>query len=107
MPTRQLASTARPPGAGVPSSLVPSAVGVPLFPLTLKQPRSMKAMQEMQPELKRLQKEHAGDKPAMQQATMELYKTRGVNPAAGGLPMLLQMPIWFGLYQVLQPLAGH
>ncbi|HJX61166.1 MAG: hypothetical protein A2V75_07860 [Actinobacteria bacterium RBG_16_70_17] len=94
------------PNLGVAIILLTIAVGVLLFPLTLKQTRSMKAMQEMQPELKRLQKEHAGDKPAMQQATMELYKTRGVNPAAGCLPMLLQMPIWFALYQVLQSFAG-
>ena len=94
------------PNLGVAIILLTIAVGVLLFPLTLKQTRSMKAMQEMQPELKRLQKEHAGDKQAMQQATMELYKARGVNPAAGCLPMLLQMPIWFALYQVLRSFAG-
>src|SRR4030043_165521 len=94
------------PNLGVAIILLTIAVGVVLFPLTLKQTRSMKAMQEIQPELKRLQKEHAGDKQAMQQATMDLYKSRGVNPAAGGLPMLLQMPIWFALYQVLRSFAG-
>src|SRR4030065_1239697 len=94
------------PNLGVAIILLTVAVGLLLFPLTLKQTRSMKAMQEMQPELKRLQKEHAGDKQAMQQATMDLYKSRGVNPAAGGLPMLLQMPTGFALYQVLQSFAG-
>jgi len=56
--------------------------------------------------LKRLQKELAGDKQAIQQATMALYKERGVNPAAGCLPLLLQMPVWFALFQVLQSFAS-
>jgi YidC/Oxa1 family membrane protein insertase len=94
------------PNLGVAVILLTIAVGVLLFPLTLKQTRSMRAMQEMQPELKRLQKEHAGDKQAMQQATMALYKERGVNPAAGCLPLLLQMPIWFALYRVLRSFAS-
>jgi len=93
------------PNLGVAIILLTIAVGVVMFPLTLKQTRSMKAMQEMQPELKRLQKELAGDKQAIQQATMALYKERGVNPAAGCLPLLLQMPIWFALYQVLRSFA--
>jgi YidC/Oxa1 family membrane protein insertase len=90
------------PNLGVAIILLTVAVGVLLFPLTLKQTRSMKAMQELQPELKRLQKEYAGDKQGMQQATMDLYKERGVNPAAGCLPLVLQMPVWFALYQVLR-----
>jgi YidC/Oxa1 family membrane protein insertase len=94
------------PNLGVAIILLTLAVGVLLFPLTLKQTRSMRAMQKLQPELKRLQKEHAGDKPALQQATMALYKERGVNPAAGCLPLLLQMPIWFALYQVLRSFAS-
>jgi YidC/Oxa1 family membrane protein insertase len=93
------------PNLGVAITLLTVAVGVVLFPLTLKQTRSMKAMQGLQPELKRLQKEYAGDKPGLQQATMALYKERRVNPAAGCLPLLLQMPIWFALFQVLQQFA--
>src|SRR4030065_1523404 len=80
------------PTLGVAIILLTVAVGLLLFPLTLKQTRSMKAMQEMQPELKRLQKQHAGDKQAMQQATMELYKPRGVNQAAAWLGARLQLP---------------
>lgn len=93
------------PNLGVAVILLTIAVMLLLFPLTLKQTRSMRAMQELQPEIKRLQKEHAGDKQALQQATMDLYKQRGVNPAAGCLPLLLQMPIWFALYQVLRAFA--
>jgi YidC/Oxa1 family membrane protein insertase len=94
------------PNLGVAIILLTVAVGLVLFPLTLKQTRSMRAMQLLQPELKRLQKEYAGDKPALQQATLALYKEKGVNPAAGCLPLLLQMPIWFALFQVLQSFSA-
>ena len=90
------------PNVGVAIILLTIAVGIVMFPLTLKQTRSMKAMQEIQPELKRLQKELKGDKQALQEQTMALYKERGVNPAAGCLPLLLQMPVWFALFQVLR-----
>ena len=73
-----------------------------LFPLTLKQTRSMKAMQEVQPEVKRIQKEYKDDREEMQKQVMAIYQERGVNPAAGCLPLLLQMPIWFALFQVLR-----
>ena len=94
------------PNLGVAIILLTVAVGAVLFPLTLKQTRSMKAMQDLQPEIKRLQKELGQDKQALQQATMALYKERKVNPAAGCLPLLLQMPIWLALYQVLRTFAG-
>jgi YidC/Oxa1 family membrane protein insertase len=94
------------PNLGVAIILLTVAVGLVLFPLTLKQTRSMRAMQLLQPEIKRLQKEYAGDKPALQQATLALYKERGVNPAAGCLPLLLQMPVWFALFQVLQSFSA-
>jgi len=94
------------PNLGVAIIGLTVAVGVVLFPLTLKQTRSMRAMQLLQPELKRLQKEYAGDKPALQQATLALYKERGVNPAGGCLPLLLQMPVWFALFQVLQSFSA-
>jgi len=73
------------PNLGVAIILLTVAVGLLMFPLTLKQTRSMRAMQLLQPELKRMQKEYAGDKAGLQQATLALYKERGVNPAAGGL----------------------
>jgi YidC/Oxa1 family membrane protein insertase len=90
------------PNFGVAIILLTIVIGVILFPLTLKQTRSMKAMQEIQPEIKRLQKELKHDRQAQQQAMMALYKERGVNPAAGCLPLLLQMPIWFALFSVLR-----
>ncbi|HLE38096.1 MAG TPA: membrane protein insertase YidC [Acidimicrobiia bacterium] len=90
------------PNFGVAIILLTVAIGLVLFPLTLKQTRSMKAMQEIQPEIKRIQKEFKTDKPAQQQAMMALYKERGVNPAAGCLPLVLQMPVWFALFSVLR-----
>lgn len=90
------------PNFGVAIILLTIAIGIILFPLTLKQTRSMKAMQEIQPEVKRLQKELKHDRQAQQAAMMALYKEKGVNPAAGCLPLILQMPIWFALFNVLR-----
>ena len=87
---------------GVAIILLTLAISLAMFPLTLKQTRSMKAMQEIQPEVKRLQKELKGDKEELNKQLMELYQERGVNPAAGCLPMLVQMPIWFALFSVLR-----
>jgi YidC/Oxa1 family membrane protein insertase len=89
------------PEYGIAIILLTLAVSLLLFPLTLKQSRSMKAMQEIQPEVKRLQKEYKEDREELNKLLMELYKERGVNPAAGCLPMIVQMPIWFALYRVL------
>ncbi len=89
------------PEYGVSIILLTLTVSLLLFPLTLKQTRSMKAMQEVQPEVKRLQKELKGDKEELNKQLMALYQEKGVNPAAGCLPLLVQMPIWFALYRVL------
>lgn len=93
------------PEYGISIILLTLTVSLLLFPLTVKQTRSMKAMQEIQPEVKKLQKELKGDKEELNKRLMELYKERGVNPAAGCLPLLVQMPIWFALYRVLW--QGH
>lgn len=77
-------------------------VSLLLFPLTLKQTRSMKAMQEIQPEVKRIQKELKDNREEMNKQMMALYQERGINPAAGCLPLILQMPIWFALFRVLR-----
>lgn len=90
------------PNFGMAIILLTVAIGLLLFRLTLKQTRSMRAMQEIQPEIKRIQRELKHDKQAQQAAMMELYKERGVNPAAGCLPLIMQMPIWFALFNVLR-----
>ena len=72
-----------------------------LYPLTAKQIKSMKAMQELQPKLKKLQDKYKDNPQMMQQKLATLYKDAGVNPIAGCLPMLIQMPILMGMYYAL------
>ena len=69
-----------------------------LYPLTKKQIQSMKAMQEIAPKMKKLQEKYNDDPAALQQKMMQLYQKAGVNPLAGCLPMLIQMPILMALY---------
>lgn len=68
-------------------------------PLTHKSQEQMKEMQKLQPEVKRLQQKYKDDKQALNREIMELYKRRKVNPLGGCLPLLLQMPVFFALYQ--------
>jgi YidC/Oxa1 family membrane protein insertase len=72
-----------------------------LFPLTLKQMRSMKEMQILQPKIEALRKEHKDNPQKLNKEIMQLYKEHKVNPLGGCLPLLLQMPIFFALYQAL------
>jgi YidC/Oxa1 family membrane protein insertase len=76
-------------------------VRVATYPLTMKQQRSAKAMQELQPELKKLQEKYKGDREKVTQAQMQLYREYGVNPLAGCLPLLIQFPILIGLYRAI------
>ena len=71
------------------------------FPLQYKSFKSMKKMQQLQPEMAKLKEKYKDDPKRMQQETMELFKKGGANPLGGCLPMLLQMPIFFAFYQVL------
>jgi len=73
-----------------------------LVPLTLKQTKSMKQMQEIQPKLKELQEKYKDDKEKLNIKTMELYKEHQVSPFGGCLPLLIQLPILFGLFAVLR-----
>ncbi|GMQ85481.1 MAG: YidC/Oxa1 family membrane protein insertase [Acidimicrobiia bacterium] len=90
------------PNLGIAIMLLTLALSLLLFPLTLKQTRSMRAMSEIQPEVKRLQKELKGNREELNKQLMALYSERGVNPAAGCLPLIVQMPIWFALFRVLR-----
>ena len=76
-------------------------------PLMLPQQRSAKKMQELQPRLKELQKKYGKDREKLSQEQMKLYKEAGVNPMGGCLPMLVQFPIWIGLYQSIIQALGH
>ncbi|MFH1198550.1 MAG: membrane protein insertase YidC [Candidatus Omnitrophota bacterium] len=71
------------------------------YPLTLKQMRSMKEMQAIQPKVEELRKAYKDNPQRLNKEIMELYKEHKVNPFGGCLPMLLQMPIFFALYQAL------
>jgi YidC/Oxa1 family membrane protein insertase len=77
-----------------------------LLPLTIKATRSSKAMQEIAPRIKQIQKKHGKDRQKASQETMALYQQHGVNPMAGCLPMLIQIPIFFGLYRAIFNLSG-
>lgn len=72
-----------------------------LYPLTMKQLQSMKAMQQIQPKMQRLQEKYKDNPQLMQQKLMKLYQESGVNPMAGCLPMLAQMPILMAMYYTL------
>jgi len=69
-----------------------------MLPLTVKSIKSTAAMQEIQPKIKELQKKHSKDRQKLTEETMRLYQEYQINPAAGCFPMLLQIPIFFGLY---------
>lgn len=72
-----------------------------VLPLAYKSYVSMARMKELQPEMEKLKERAGDDKQAMQQGMMKLYKDNKVNPAAGCLPILLQIPIFFSLYKVI------
>src|ERR1051325_5149606 len=78
-----------------------------LFPLTAKQARSMQKMQQIQPELKRLQAQYKNDKQKLNEEIMKFYKENQVNPMAGCLPLVFQMPVFFALYRVLYQPHKH
>jgi len=71
------------------------------WPLGNMSYRSMKGMQKLQPQMKELQAKYKDDKAKLQQETMALYKKNKVNPMSGCLPMLIQLPVFFGLYRAL------
>ena len=72
-----------------------------LYPLTLKQMRSVKAMQALQPKMEELRKQYKDNPQKLNKEVLELYKIHKVNPLGGCLPLLLQIPIFLALYQVL------
>jgi YidC/Oxa1 family membrane protein insertase len=86
---------------GVAILLLAVIVRVLLHPLNMASIKSMRAMQKLQPEMERLKVKYKDDPAAMNTAVMALYKENKVNPAGGCLPMLIQMPFFLALYQVL------
>jgi len=86
---------------GVAIILLTVVVKVLTLPLTFKQMRSMKKMRDIQPELTALKAKYADDRVRQAQEMQALFQRAGVNPLAGCLPMLVQLPIWIALYAML------
>ena len=89
------------PSYGVAIILLTIAVRVLLIPLTAKQVKSQRAMQLLQPELKKLQAKYKGDRLKLNEEMMKLYKEHKANPLAGCLPLILQMPLFIVLYRII------
>jgi len=89
------------PNYGVNIILLTTIVKAVTLPLTQTSMKSMKAMQKLQPEMQRLRDRYKDDQATLQKEVMELYKRHRVNPVSGCLPMLLQLPIFVGLYNAL------
>jgi YidC/Oxa1 family membrane protein insertase len=77
-----------------------------LVPLFVKQIKSQRNLQIIQPQIKEIQKKYAGDRERQSQEMMKLYKDTGTNPLASCLPILAQAPIFFALFHVLQGIAS-
>ena len=90
------------PSFGIAIILLTIAVRMVLLPLSIKQTKSMREMQVIQPEVKKIQQKYKNDRQKLNEETMKLYKEHGVNPFGGCLPLLMQMPLFIGLYQVVR-----
>lgn len=82
------------------------AIKLVTLPLTLKQLQSTKATQELQPRLRELQEKYGKDRQKLAEAQTKLYQEAGINPLGGCLPLLIQLPVLWGLYQALYVLAN-
>lgn len=78
-----------------------------LFPLTWQQVKSQKAMATLQPLIREAQRRYGNDRQRLNEEMMRIYRENSVNPLAGCLPLLIQMPIWFALYQALVNLGNR
>ena len=83
---------------GIAIIIVTILMRILIFPLTLKQEKSMKKMKEIQPEVDKIREKYKDDPQTLNQKTMEIYKENNVNPMGGCLPILIQMPIFVALY---------
>jgi len=86
-------------------ALLTLAIIVLLTPLTLKSTKSMLELQRLQPEVRRLQQQHKGDRQRLNEEMMALYKEHKINPLGGCLPLLLQAPVFIILFRVLHALT--
>jgi len=77
-----------------------------LFPLTIKQVRNMRQVQSLKPELDKLKTKYSGNTRKQREAQTKLYQERGINPLGGCLPLLVQMPIFIGIFYVIRRFGG-
>ena len=91
------------PSYGIAIMVLTVIIRLILMPIGIKQVRSMRAMQAIQPQMKKVQQKYKGDKQKQQEEMMKLYQEHGVNPLASCLPLLLQLPVFICLYAVLRP----
>jgi len=90
------------PNLGVDIILLTCLIMLILYPLTAKQAKSMMAMQRVQPEIKKLQQKYKGDRQKLNEEMMKFYQENKINPLAGCLPLLVQLPIFISLFNVLR-----
>ena len=83
---------------GIAIIIVTFLMRIIIFPLTLKQEKSMKKMRDLQPELEKIKEKYKDNPQELQKQTAEIYRENGVNPLGGCLPLLIQMPIFVALY---------
>lgn len=102
----EIAGIGLPHGLGWAIILITVIIKVVTLPLTRKQLQSQKAMQDLQPRIKELQDKYGKDRQKFSEEQMKLYKEAGVNPLGGCLPMLIQMPVLFALYQALYAVSS-
>jgi YidC/Oxa1 family membrane protein insertase len=89
-------------GWGMSIILMTVIVRLAILPLTIKQIRSMNALRALQPQIKEIQEKYKGDRQAMNQAMMRFYQENKVNPFSSCLPLLLQLPVFLALFQLLR-----
>jgi YidC/Oxa1 family membrane protein insertase len=90
------------PSYGLAIILLTVAVRLLLLPLSIKQTKSMREMQRIQPEVKKLQQKYKGNRQKLNEEMMALYKDHGVNPLGGCAPLLLQFPVLIALFYVIR-----
>jgi YidC/Oxa1 family membrane protein insertase len=94
------------PDFGLAVVIVTVAIRLALYPLFRAQVMSSRKMQELAPALNDIKKKYANDRARVQQEQMKLYQERGINPAAGCLPMLVFFPVLFAMYAAFQQVGG-
>src|SRR3954452_3893070 len=93
------------PNYAVAIAMLTLAVMIVLTPLTLKGTRSMMIMQALQPEMKKLQAQYKDDRQKLNEELLKFYRENNINPLGGCLPLLIQLPVFFILYNVLRGLT--